>query len=56
MMCTSSRSRRTTPFEVVSAVRYDDSGGYLILQARSRHGLFSRNAKYPFADICGAIE
>ena len=41
-------------FEVLSAVRYDDSGGYLILQARSRHGLFSRNAKYPFADICRA--
>jgi len=39
-------------FEVVSAIRRDDSGGSLILEARSRHGLFSRNAKYPFAYIC----
>ena len=46
-------------FEIVVATRHGDSGDYLILRARSRDGVFSRNAEYPFAWICdgaGRIE
>ncbi len=40
-------------FEVVLATRHGDSGDYLILRARSRRGLLSRDAEYPFATLCG---
>ncbi|MEV6926978.1 hypothetical protein AB0M46_21080 [Dactylosporangium sp. NPDC051485] len=38
--------------EVIVATRYGDSGNYVILRARSRDGVFSRNAIHPLASIC----
>jgi hypothetical protein len=42
-------------YEVVTAMRHGDSGDYQILRARSRNGVFSRNAEYPLASICDEL-